>query len=115
MLIEFDLPKGGTLIAEVDEVKRAGPRPAGVGDSAIERATVGLEQAIAKVRPFAELLLTQLKGLSSEPTEVEVEFGIKLNAEAGALIAKTGAEANCKVTLNWKKSDGAKKASGVTS
>ena len=100
-LVKFELPQGGTLIAEVDEPERAGPRPAGVGE-AIDRATVGLEQAIAKVRPFAELLLTQLKGLSSEPTEIGVEFGIKLNAEAGALIAKTGAEGNCKVTLNWK-------------
>src|SRR5208337_1411091 len=103
-LIEFELPNGGTLLAEVDEQRPTGPRPAGVGD-AIDRATVGLEQAIAKVCPFAELLLTKLGGLAQRPTEVEVEFGIKLDVEAGALIAKTGAEGNVKVTLNWKKPD----------
>jgi hypothetical protein len=102
-LIEFELPDGATLIAEVDEVERLGPKPAGAGDGVIQRATVGLEQAIAKVRPFAELLLAQLRGLSSTPSEVTVEFGIKLDVEAGALIAKTGAEGNCKVTLSWKK------------
>ncbi|MGH2593215.1 MAG: CU044_2847 family protein [Anaerolineae bacterium] len=37
------------------------------------------------------------------PDEVGVEFGIKLNAEAGAFVALAGAEANYKVTLKWTK------------
>jgi hypothetical protein len=107
-LIEFKLPGGGSLVAEVEDEPRAGPHPAGAGGGAIEKATVGLDQAIAKVRPFAELLLAQLKELSREPDQVSVEFGIKLNVEAGAIIAKTGVEGNCKVTVSWKKVSDAK-------
>jgi hypothetical protein len=31
-----------------------------------------------------------------------VDFGLKLSAEAGALIAKTGVGANINVKLTWK-------------
>jgi len=34
---------------------------------------------------------------------VEVEFGLKMSAEAGAVVAAAGAEANYKVTLTWKR------------
>jgi hypothetical protein len=36
-----------------------------------------------------------------EDDEMAVEFGIKLNAGAGAFIASTGVEANYKVPLKW--------------
>ena len=101
-LLEFPIEGGGSLVVEVDEPENAGPRPAGVGDGALERATTGLDQAIAKVRPLAEALLTQLQSLTRQPDEVTVEFGIKLNAAAGIVIASTAVEGNCKITLGWK-------------
>ena len=36
------------------------------------------------------------------PDEVQVEFGIVLNAEAGAVLAAASAGANYKVTMTWK-------------
>jgi hypothetical protein len=101
-LIEFTVPGGGTLLAEVDEPEGAGPRPAGTGDGAIERATMGIDQAISKVRPLAELLLSELQALTHKPDQVAVDFGIKLNASAGIVIANTAVEGNCKITLSWK-------------
>ncbi len=32
-------------------------------------------------------------------------FGLKMNAEAGAVIASGGVEANYKVTLTWKREE----------
>ena len=101
--IEFPVPGGGYLQVEVEEAEGAGPRPASAGT--IERATMGLDQAIAKVRPLAELLLEELQGLTRKPDEMAVEFGIKLNVSAGVVIANTSVEGNCKVTLSWKKTD----------
>ena len=37
------------------------------------------------------------------PTTVELEFGIKLDAEAGALVARAGAEASFNVKLIWQR------------
>ena len=34
-----------------------------------------------------------------------MEFGRKLNAQAGAFIAAAGTEANYKVTLTWKREE----------
>lgn len=103
-LIEFAVPDGGTLLVEVDEPEGTGPRPAGVGDGMIERATMGLDQAISKVRPLAELLLSELRTLTRQPDQVAVEFGIKLNVTAGIVLANTAVEGNCKITLSWKQS-----------
>ncbi|MFN3763514.1 MAG: CU044_2847 family protein, partial [Anaerolineae bacterium] len=56
-----------------------------------------------KVRPVAEAVVRKLRGLSDPPDQVEVEFGLKLSAEAGAFLAAAGTEANYKVTLTWKR------------
>jgi hypothetical protein len=50
---------------------------------------------------LAEVLLAELKELSAKPSELAVEFGIKLSVEAGVIIAKTAVEGNCKITLKW--------------
>jgi hypothetical protein len=34
---------------------------------------------------------------------LEVSFGLKLNAETGAIIAKAGTEATINVTLKWER------------
>ena len=58
-----------------------------------------LEQALQTVRPTAERVLA---AVDLAPDQKEIEFGIKLNAEAGALIAKTSAEAHFTVKLTWR-------------
>lgn len=100
-LVEFPLERGGSLLVEIEETLGSGPRPA-ASEGTVETATIGLEQAISKVKPLAETLLEQLRGLMQQPNTVVVEFGIKLNAQVGAIVAKTGVEGNCKVTLSWK-------------
>ena len=40
------------------------------------------------------------------PDEVQVEFGLILSAEAGAILAAASATANYKVTMTWKRQPG---------
>lgn len=103
-LIEFPLKDGGTMIVEVDEPESAGgvvkaSRPGEVA----EKATQTLEEALDKIKPAAQSIITRLRGLHDEPDEVAVEFGIKLSAAAGAFVASAGVEANYKVSLKWVK------------
>ena len=103
-LVEFSLENGGKVLVEVDgsvpegSVVRAA-RPGEIAD----RAKDTFEDALDKIKPAAQSIIEKLRGLSDEPDEIEVEFGIKLSAEAGAFIAAVGAEANYSVTLKWKK------------
>ena len=101
-LVEFPIAKGGTLLVEVDD-PQVGTRP--VSRGAAEKAKESFEAAIAQVKPGVEVLMAQLRELTTKPEQVSLEFGIKFTAGADALIAKTSVEGNVKVTMTWK-SDG---------
>ena len=48
-------------------------------------------------------LALELGSLAKAPDLVEVEFGIKLSADAGLIIARAGSEASLRVKIGWKK------------
>jgi len=103
-LIEFPLDDGTSILVEIDEPEPEGgvvkaARPGEV----IARAQQTFSQALDKVKPAASTIIQKLRGLSDPPDEIEVEFGLKLNAESGAFVASAGIEANYTVTLKWKK------------
>lgn len=61
-----------------------------------------LDSAMATVQAMARRVSAVAKSLHDQPDEVEVEFGITLDTEVGALLAKAGTEAAISVTLTWK-------------
>jgi hypothetical protein len=42
-----------------------------------------------------------LRGLNTPADEVEVKFGLKLTAEAGAIFSSVGGEVSYEITLKW--------------
>jgi len=102
-LIEFKMEDGGAIIVEVDEPEtggttRASRRPGEIAEEAKET----FEQALSKIRPATEKVITTLRGLAHKPDEIEMEFGFSLSAAAGVVIASASTAANYKVTLRWK-------------
>jgi hypothetical protein len=71
------------------------------GDVVGMKAGTALEEAVAELKPAAQAILDGLKALSEGVKEIELEFGIKLTAEAGAIIARTAAEGHCTVSIKW--------------
>ena len=105
-LIEYPLEDGGTILVEVDEPEiEAGLVEAAIEDEIIARAQQSFEGALAIIRPTAATFVKNVKSIADKPDEIEVEFGIKLSAEAGAFLAAAGAEANFKITLTWKEKE----------
>jgi hypothetical protein len=93
-----------TLLVEVDE-------PSG-DDSGEVRAALGwkrtkapetLDAALERIKPGATTLLSKVRDLSDPPDEASIQFGIKLTASAGAVLASAGVEANYSVTLTWRR------------
>jgi hypothetical protein len=104
-LVEFRTNSGDVVVVEVDElVLDESDRVSKTWERVVE-ATETFEQAIAKVKPIAESIITELRNLSEAPSEVSVKFGIKMSASAGAIVAAAGVEANYEVSLTWKSSD----------
>ena len=104
-LIEFPLEAGGSIVIEVDEPEPEGGvvRVARPGEVA-EQARETFEAALERLKPASNAIIGKLRSLSDPPDEVSVEFGLKMNAQLGAVvIASAGAEANYKVTLTWKR------------
>lgn len=105
-LAEFSMEDGSVILVEVDEpengrrtLRRGGPA------EVFEKARDTFEVALNKVKPAAEAIITKLRGLTDSPDAVGVEFGVKLSATAGAVIASAATEANFKISLTWKRKE----------
>jgi hypothetical protein len=98
--VRFPLSDGGEVAVEIDD-DETGVGRAGRAGTAVERAAVTYDEAMAAVRRAAEATVRQFRELPSRPDTVELLFGIKLTAEAGAVVARTEAEANLTVRLTW--------------
>jgi hypothetical protein len=100
-VLEYPLAGGGIVAVEAEDVPRVvrGWRP----EDAAARASESLETSIERVRPAAEAVIASFRESAQAPAEIEVEFGIVLTAEAGAVIAKTQGEVHFQVTLRWSR------------
>lgn len=111
-LIEFPLEGGGSvMVAATRSVQTDGPSGGSVfrgGDrrDVATRSSETMQQAIGKVKPAAAALAQAFSDLPMRPESVEVNFGIQLDAELGAVIASTAVSAHFEVRLIWSRSPG---------
>ncbi|WP_129768899.1 CU044_2847 family protein [Streptomyces sp. L-9-10] len=98
-LMEFTTDSGATVVVEVDR-DTPGARPVARGNS-LAQAGHTFGEALQGIRSAAESALAVFRDGSLKPDGVELEFGVKLVAEAGAVIAKTSAEGHMTVKLSW--------------
>ena len=87
--MEVEDPSGGPVTR--------GARP----DEVVVRAGQSIEQVLGRVGPAVRGIVSELRAAAEWPDEVEVEFAIKLSADANVIIARTGGEANFRVALRW--------------
>jgi hypothetical protein len=78
-----------------------GSRRVGRGDGVILRAGERLEDVLAAVHPAVAAVRSTFDAL--KPAQGEVEFGVKLTTEAGAVIAKTAVEGHFVIRLTWQR------------
>lgn len=98
-LLQFE-SGGGTVLVEVADDEPGIERAARV-DEVVVKARASLESAMEQVRAVANATLGKVQDLAQQPEQVEVEFGVRFNAEAGAVIARTQAEGHLQVRLTW--------------
>jgi hypothetical protein len=99
-LVRFESQSGPALVVEVDEDSFGVERIAR-DDRGLIEASQRLDEALAKARPAIETIVGTLRELA--PHEHEIEFGIKLNAEAGVVVAKTVVEGHFTVRMRWSR------------
>jgi hypothetical protein len=67
------------------------------------RAKSAFSKALEITQMMANEFGNKLKELAESPNEVELTFGLKVDASASTLIAKAGTEGQFQVTLKWKR------------
>ncbi|MEU1194975.1 CU044_2847 family protein [Streptomyces sp. NPDC005813] len=97
-LVEFKTDEGALVVVEGVDDER-GSRLVARDDGTVQAART-FEGSLEGVRAAARSALRVFRdGLN--PDAVEIEFGVKLTAEAGALIAKSAVEGHLVVKLSW--------------
>ena len=108
--IEYDVDLGGaenaTLRVEIFEQVALEARPASrrgdaSGDTVLSAAKGKFEEALDSIVTLGKAAKARVDQV--RPDKSELTFGLKFTGQAGALIAKTGAEAQLQVKLTWEK------------
>jgi hypothetical protein len=103
-LIEFPLESGGYVLVEVTE-SEASDSLGRIGreDELLQKSQQTFEAALDGIKPIASTLINKLRSLNQPADEVQVKFGLKMSAEAGAVIASASIEGNYEITLKWSR------------
>jgi hypothetical protein len=107
-LLEFD-SHGAAVFVEVDEVadlQSERVTRGGRSADAVVRAGEGLEQMLARLGPLVSGIVTKLREAPDWPDQIEVEFGVRLSADANVIIVRSGGEANFRIALRWSHNQG---------
>ncbi|MFF8949062.1 CU044_2847 family protein [Streptomyces sp. NPDC014940] len=100
-LVEFTTEDGAVVVVEIAD-PATGTRLVSRGENPAVQAARTFEGTLDGVRAAAQSALRVFRDGSLRPDSVELEFGVKLTAEAGAIIAKGAAEGQLVVRLGWK-------------
>jgi hypothetical protein len=101
-LVAVPLEEGEAILVEVDDTGDGIVRAARPGE-VVATLNESFEAALARLQPLAQAIVSRFRDLAERPDEVGVEFGVKLSADAGLVVAHSSGEANFKITLQWRR------------
>ena len=96
----------GPVVVEVDDADAGFQSISRRPGETVHDVKGRFEDALANVRGAAESALSTFRDDVLRPDEVSIEFGVKLTAAAGAVIAKTSVEGHLVVKLTWAREGG---------
>lgn len=105
--VAFHQDDGAVIVVEVNEddhdvgLSRVGRREDGIILDSGRR----FEEMLETARPVAAAVLKQMRSGVDTPSEISLEFGLKLTFSAGAVIASSSGEGTFKINLVWKRND----------
>ncbi|MFA0841821.1 CU044_2847 family protein [Streptomyces rochei] len=74
-----------------------------------------LRGAVDRVRPAVSDIVDSLRSMPRRPDRITLEFGVKVTAEAGVVVARSTAEAHFTVGVEWETApDSGTTVSGTT-
>ncbi|MGW0548671.1 CU044_2847 family protein [Streptomyces altiplanensis] len=99
---EIRLADGSGVLVEIADGESAGIDRVGRAAALARATSETLQDAMGHVRPALDVIAAGLRDMAHTPDTVRVDFGIKLTAEAGVVVAKAASEANFTVSVEWR-------------
>ncbi len=102
--IETHVGDDGKLLIEVGSSTQGvgfGRAKADVSKEIQETREQAFQGALETIRLTADSVLNTLRSLSERPDTARVDFGIKFEAEVGAMIARNTNEAQIRISFSW--------------
>ncbi|MFZ3167104.1 MAG: CU044_2847 family protein [Candidatus Methanoperedens sp.] len=97
----FIIDKNAPIVVEL--TPRGGLKQVSLGtEDILEKSSKALDSSMNTIHNMAMRVNSMIEVLAVKPDQVEVEFGLKFDAEMGAMIAKAGMEASINVKLTWE-------------
>jgi hypothetical protein len=106
MFLSVPFNNGETFVVELSDEEGSGVIRASRGEAFVESSIDTFEAGLARVRHIAGALLEQLTDLPRSPDHIRAEFGIKVTAEAGLVVAKASGDAHITLELEWSRREG---------
>ncbi|MFD8781896.1 CU044_2847 family protein [Kitasatospora sp. NPDC059599] len=103
MFLSVPFDDGQAFVVELSEGEGSGVLRAARGDALVESSAETFESGLARVRQVAAALLVRLADLPRKPDHIRAEFGIKITAEAGLVVAKASGDAHFTLELEWSR------------
>lgn len=109
--IEIQTKEGATLRIEVESTSKTGvgftrqPSPTDVSSEGVKDV---YDQTLTAIQSWANGVLDSVQNIATQPSAATVDFAIKIDGEAGAMIAKSRDEGQFKVSLSWKQPEAEK-------
>ena len=104
--IETQAKDGSMIRIEVEDTSKTGvgftPKQDRATDVSGETAKDAFNQSLKTISACANGVIDTIQTLDTLPSSASVEFAIKVDAEAGALVAKSRDDAQFRVSLSWK-------------
>jgi hypothetical protein len=75
------------------------------GDVSNEAVKDAYDQTLSTIRGYANGVIDTIQSLETLPSAASVDFSIKVDAEVGAMIAKSRDEGQFKISLSWKQDE----------
>jgi hypothetical protein len=100
-LLKFNSEEGATVLVEVASDPRDVVTRGGRAETSVIEARESLERVLGQLGPAVRGIVSQLREAADWPHEVEIEFAVKVSADANLIIARAGGEANFRIALRW--------------
>lgn len=106
MYLSVPFEDGEVFVVELSDEQGSGVIRASRGEEIFATSTDTFESGMARVQRVAATMLERLADLPRKPDHIRAEFGLRVTAEAGLVVAKGSGDAHIKLELEWSRPDG---------